>query len=124
MKNEDADYTNTFIKLSEILTDEKKIKFANINGLESWCNGWKERLSKNKQPITESISMMNICNPQVIPRNHKVEAALLSAEEGNFEQFYDLLEILKNPYKIDEKAKPFQKPPTPDEQVHETFCGT
>ena len=124
MKNEDADYTNTFIKLSEILTDEKKINLVNINGLESWCNRWKERLSKNKEPIAESISMMNINNPQVIPRNHKVEAALLSAEEGNFEQFYALLKILKNPYKVDEKAKIFQKPPTPDEQVHETFCGT
>ena len=67
---------------------------------------------------------MNISNPQVIPRNHKVEAALLSAEEGNFEQFYALLKILKNPYKVDEKAKIFQKPPTPEEQVHETFCGT
>ena len=70
----------------------RKINLANINGLESWCNRWKERLSKNKEPIAESISMMNISNPQVIPRNHKVEAALLSAEEGNFEQFYDLLE--------------------------------
>ena len=45
-----------------------------------------------KSQLAESISMMNISNPQVIPRNHKVEAALLSAEEGNFEQFYDLLE--------------------------------
>ena len=50
-ENEDADYTNTFINLSQILTDEKKINLANINGLESWCNRWKERLSKNKNQL-------------------------------------------------------------------------
>ena len=57
MKNKDADYTNTFINLSEILADEKKINLANINGLESWCNRWKERLSKNKSQLLNRFQL-------------------------------------------------------------------
>jgi uncharacterized protein YdiU (UPF0061 family) len=39
-------------------------------------------------------------NPIVIPRNHKVEEALLAANENNLDNFNNLLSVLKIPYII------------------------
>ena len=59
----------------------------------------------------------------VIPRNHQVEKALKAAEEGNYAPTKRLIERLKYPFK--ELANdPYILPPTPDERVYQTFCGT
>ncbi len=124
MKDNNADYTNTFISLSKGLTIQNNSDFCELRGLESWCKQWKTRLVKNKKSINESVSLMDMNNPQVIPRNHIVEATLLDADHGNFEKLFALLDILKHPYKNDPRLAPFQEPPSPEQRVNETFCGT
>ena len=44
-------------------------------------------------------------NPVLIPRNHRVEEALLAAEKGNFTTMKNLLQALENPYEY----KPIQR---------------
>jgi uncharacterized protein YdiU (UPF0061 family) len=64
-------------------------------------------------------------NPVYIPRNHQVEAAIRAAEDHNdFSVFYDLLEVLQNPYQEQQGKEHYRLPPEPEEIVSKTFCGT
>ena len=62
-------------------------------------------------------------NPIIIPRNHKVEEALTEAESGNLHKFKEMLNIVKNPYKIQENNREYQIP-TISKEKYQTFCGT
>jgi uncharacterized protein YdiU (UPF0061 family) len=67
---------------------------------------------------------MLAANPAFIPRNHRVEAALNAAEEGDYGPFYKLLDILQHPYDEQPEAIEFSQPPQPSQRVLQTFCGT
>ena len=69
-------------------------------------------------------ALMRRTNPVVIPRNHRVEAALTAAEAGDLEPVQRLLDVLQTPYRASPAAGPFTQPPAPFEQVLATFCGT
>jgi len=60
-------------------------------------------------------------NPAIIPRNHKVEEALTSAENGDFSVMHNLLNALQNPY--DDSQEEYTKPPA-ESCGYKTFCGT
>ena len=47
---------------------------------------------------------MRVHNPVYIPRNHLVEEALISAVDGSMSKYNKLLEILKNPYEMQENS--------------------
>jgi len=74
------------------------------------------------------LAVMRASNPIVIARNHRVEQALASANEGNLAPLKTLCAALKNPFaEPDPPARPeddLEAPPRPDERVLETFCGT
>ena len=124
MKDNKADYTNTFI----YLMDNKKIKdkiyftetFSKINKKIN------QRILINNVPekIREEIMTKN--NPLVIPRNYKVEEALNTINnENNYELFNDLLDIIKEPYSVKKNTINYQKIPNKlFEKNYQTFCGT
>ena len=66
-------------------------KVYNDNNFINWSNEWKQRILKNNNSKEKSIDLMKMSNPNVIPRNHKVEEALNSANEGNLEILNKLL---------------------------------
>jgi uncharacterized protein YdiU (UPF0061 family) len=74
---------------------------------------------------SEGMLAMQASNPIVIARNHRVEQALAAATTGDLEPLRRLCAVLKNPF---EEPAPgpedFEAPPTREEVVHETFCGT
>ena len=63
-------------------------------------------------------------NPAVIPRNHKVEEALVAAEGGDISRAEALLKALKDPYKDSDRDSSYLSPPAAGERVCQTFCGT
>ena len=65
---------------------------------------------------------MKASNPNIIPRNHKVEEALHAANKGDLEKLNRLLSILSKPYEINETIEEYQLPYYNDE--YQTFCGT
>ena len=67
---------------------------------------------------------MRTVNPAYIPRNHRIEEIIYAALEGNFSPFEKLNDILSHPFDEQIENIEFQKPPLPEEIVHETFCGT
>ncbi len=68
---------------------------------------------------------MRRVNPQFIPRNHLVEAALNAASHRNdFMPFHDLLGVVQQPFQDHPGRESWMQPPRDDERVLATFCGT
>ena len=120
MENNKADYTNTFCYLMNIKIQNYEI-YKDKNFI-NWLNTWQQRLSKNNNSKEQSLDLMKISNPVVIPRNHKVEEALDAAHKGDLKILNRLLSVLNKPYEIDETIEEFQSPSFDNE--YQTFCGT
>jgi uncharacterized protein YdiU (UPF0061 family) len=63
-------------------------------------------------------------NPAFIPRNHRIEQAIVAGTRGDFEPFQTLLRVLARPYDEQPEAAALAEPPEPNERVLQTFCGT
>ncbi|WP_262589597.1 protein adenylyltransferase SelO [Candidatus Pelagibacter communis] len=120
MKNNDADYTNTFCHLMGVEFDDEVYK---NDDFESWTNEWEKRLKLNNSS-DKHLELMKKTNPIVIPRNQKVEEALADADKGNLETMNKLLKVLNNPYSDQENIIEFQKPTPIGNEKYQTFCGT
>ena len=120
MKNNNADYTNTFCHLMGVKIDDEV--YLN-DDFKSWTNEWEKRLKLNNSS-DKHLELMKKTNPVVIPRNQKVEEALADADKGNLETMNKLLKVLSNPYSDQENINEFQKPATIGNEKYQTFCGT
>ena len=123
MQKHKADFTNTFRFLSEdILSGDDIFKTEEFL---IWYKKWKLRLKKESNTFENIKKIMDTNNPRIIPRNHLVEKALKSAEEGDLETFVDFSKIIKNPYSSSiDVPKKYLNPPNDSEKVLQTFCGT
>jgi uncharacterized protein YdiU (UPF0061 family) len=120
MEKNKADYTNTFCYLMNI--DVVNNEIYKDNDFLAWLKNWQNRLLVNNGTKEKSLNLMKNINPTVIPRNHKVEEALLSANDYNLEKMNKLLSVLNNPYNSQQKIKEFQTPSLNND--YQTFCGT
>ena len=123
MQKHKADFTNTFRFLSEdILSGDDIFKTEEFL---IWYKKWKLRLKKESNTFENIKKIMDTNNPRIIPRNHLVEKALKSAEEGDLETIVDFSKIIKNPYSSSiDIPKKYLNPPNDNEKVLQTFCGT
>ncbi len=120
MKNNNADYTNTFCHLMGVEIDNEVYK---NDDFKNWTNEWEKRLKLNYSS-DKYLELMKKNNPIVIPRNQKVEDALADADKGNLETMNKLLKVLSNPYSDQENIIEFQKPTPTGNEKYQTFCGT
>ncbi|WP_193141702.1 YdiU family protein [Meridianimarinicoccus sp. MJW13] len=111
-----ADFTNTFAGLA---TGTAEQAFADPAPLAPWQARHTARLAQQGGADTAA---MGAANPQVIPRNHMIEAMISSGVEGDLAPFRALLETVTRPF--DAAPESFTRPPEPDEEVRQTFCGT
>ena len=117
-----ADYTNSFAALAEG-TEGRGIVGADV-ALTAWLARWRQRLDRQGQSAAESMRLRQASNPAVIARNHRVEAALAAAEQGDFGVMERLLEVLAAPYdhaRVDQEAR---EPAPQGGEAYRTFCGT
>ncbi|BDS08016.1 UPF0061 protein [Oceaniferula spumae] len=84
-----------------------------------WFNQWKVEAAP-----ADRLDAMKAANPVLIPRNHRVEQAIQSGYAGDFSLFHRLNEALQHPFKEREEFADLESPPSPEEVVRETFCGT
>ena len=127
MAENGADFTNGF----RALCDAAEGKYDSIRkelGESTVANDslrrWNERLAREDADPAVRAAVMRLANPAVIPRNHRVEAALEAAVSGNLDPFEDLLQVLASPWEDRTDSAAFRSPPEPHEVVHQTFCGT
>ena len=122
MEKYKEDYTNTFVSL----TYRKNMNSGMFATSEftNWHKNWQERLERQEESIDEAYELMKKSNPVVIPRNHRVEEALKSADNGDFTVMEKLLSILSNPYEYKEEMDEYTELAEPSDLPYRTYCGT
>jgi uncharacterized protein YdiU (UPF0061 family) len=122
MRQRSADFTNTFRSLSKWLVAGDAAAFQ--PGLGPWLERWDARRARQAQSAVEAATLMRAHNPAFVPRNHRVEEALLAATSaGDLSVMETLLEVLANPFDYERDLPKFTEPGT-DHGTYRTFCGT
>ncbi|MCI5038423.1 MAG: YdiU family protein [Donghicola eburneus] len=117
MAHDGADFTNTFRALAE---GTARDQFTNREAFDKWHAEWQQRTASEEDPQ----SLMASVNPVYIPRNHRIEQMIEAAVEGDLAPFKRLMKVLATPFTPQDGAEDLTHPPTDDEVVHRTFCGT
>jgi uncharacterized protein YdiU (UPF0061 family) len=131
MEKNSADFTLVFYYLSLLENQAGKADdvlrqlFNQTEQLDTWLVRWRERLAKETPGASQRQARMKQTNPVYIPRNHQIEAAIRAAEDHNdFSVFDDLHKVLQNPFTLQQGKDQYMLPPSPEQVVHQTFCGT
>jgi uncharacterized protein YdiU (UPF0061 family) len=120
MQEHTADYTNTFRMLCSVAEGG-----AAPAGYDAWVTRWRTRLGQEAHARHTAATLMRAHNPAVIPRNHRVEAAIDAAvHQGDFAPMEALLAVLSTPFDLAPHHGAYSTPPAPSERVYQTFCGT
>jgi uncharacterized protein YdiU (UPF0061 family) len=90
----------------------------------TWAESWRRRLLNDESTPAARASAMRRVNPAFIPRNHRVEQAIVAAMGGDFEPFETMVRVLARPYDDQPECAYLANPPLPEERVRATFCGT
>ena len=110
MARSEADFTNTFCALGQ---DHARDQFLDRAGFDAWEKLWLAR--------GPGLNLMNGSNPAVIPRTHLIEAVIQAGVDGDLGPFHAMLTALTAPFA---KNPVYATPPTDDNRVSQTFCGT
>ncbi len=89
--------------------------------LLDWLESWQAR---HKGGTDDIHAAMRLANPAVVPRNHWIAAAIADAEAGDYALMQRLFQRWQQPADWLAGDEQLAAPPTPDEVVTRTFCGT
>ncbi|EFL88601.1 YdiU family protein [Ahrensia sp. R2A130] len=110
MQTAGSDFTNSFVALEEQRFDQLPAGDWQADLRDVW-----ER--QGGPEFTRS-------NPQIIPRNHRIEEAIAAALEGDMAPFETLRLALADPFEVAPDHQHLTAPPAENEAVLQTFCGT
>jgi len=122
-----ADFTLTFRKLADLLDgdDGPRDQFAAPEEFDAWTTLWIQRLAEEGGDDRNRAASMRAVNPLYIPRNHLVEEALeMGVNSEDFSLFETMLEVLSKPFDDAPQFARYAVPPSTDQIVTQTFCGT
>lgn len=118
-----VDFTLFFRRLTQVAQGgtnaELRELFSDHESFENWFSLWQ----KEHDPA-DGPTAMSAANPIRIPRNHRIEQAIQAGNEGDFTLFHQLVDGLAEPFSENSDFAELEALPTPEEVVHETFCGT
>jgi len=118
-----ADYTNTFRALTFDKLEDTVL--YGTTEFSQWYEKWQTRLGRQQEPKASSHQLMRNSNPALIPRNHRVEAALEAAvKQGDFSVMERLLDVLSIPYAHSPEQADYATLPELSTLPYRTFCGT
>ena len=118
---EGADWTLTLRRLADAVAgDEGGLRplFADFTAMAAWLPRWRARL------LPDAAAQIRRVNPLIIPRNHKVEEALVAADAGDLAPFHALLAQITDPYREGPDREAFALPAPQGFGDYVTFCGT
>jgi protein adenylyltransferase len=130
MADNEADFTLTFRRLGDAAMDPAadqavRALFVDPAAYDGWAVRWRARLQEEPRDGAARRAAMSTVNPAFIPRNHRVEAAIEAAVQGNdFRPFEELLLVVSRPSDDQPGFQHYAVPPEPHERVEQTFCGT
>jgi uncharacterized protein YdiU (UPF0061 family) len=128
MAQHQVDFTLMFRRLCDVAggaADETvRELFVDPTVFDEWAMKWRARLAEEGGDVAVRVAAMRAANPAYIPRNHRVEEAIVAATAGDFAPFETLAKVLAHPYDDQPEFADYQKPPREDQIVRQTFCGT
>jgi uncharacterized protein YdiU (UPF0061 family) len=130
MATNTADFTLVFRRLCDAAAGPAadgpvRDLFIDPTSFDAWAAAWRARLAAEGGDAMERRAAMRRENPAVIPRNHRVEAAIEAAvERGDLAPFEALHAALATPFDDPTGPDDYAAPPPPDQRVYRTFCGT
>ncbi len=122
MQESRADYTNTFRALT--LDKYEDMEMFKATDFIEWRERWQKRLERQGKTKADIGKLMMKSNPSVIPRNHRVEAALEAATRQDYSAMAELVSILRNPYEYTPEKEAYASLPPANSCKYQTFCGT
>lgn len=130
LQENQLDFTLSFRTLSKFTTTlpkDKDLYFIKDTKAQKayteFIQNWQKEHKTQNTNIENLKQKLNNKNPIYIPRNHLVQKAIEQSYQGNYELFHKLNEVLKTPFKENPDID-FHLPPTEDNRVTTTFCGT
>jgi uncharacterized protein YdiU (UPF0061 family) len=118
-----ADFTNTFRSLT-FDKPEDTVLFG-TTAFSQWHELWQTRLGRQQEPKASTHQLMRNSNPALIPRNHRVEAAIEAAvNNGDYNVMERLLDVLSSPYAHSPEQAEYSTLPALSSSPYRTFCGT
>jgi len=126
-----TDMTLSFYELSKLNlnteTNDSDLTsmFTDKNTIDLWLQKWRLRLKNESSQDKERQKLMQSVNPVYIPRNHIINRAIIEAEDNNdFSLFHHLHAALEKPFTHNSKFIKCKQPPSAQEIVTKTYCGT
>ncbi len=131
LQHEERDYTISFRLITDALKADLTVADFTAKTSDSfghWYENWREYVSND-----EALPMMEVANPQVIPRNHDVEIQLARIEDNlddfiakgeSYQLFSEYMNVLAKPYSITDKTERYQHVASDGDRHYRTFCGT
>jgi len=112
MARDGADFTNTFRGLAG---GGARDEVMDREGFDGWAARWRA--------LGPDEGLMARTNPQVVPRLHLIQKVIEAAYVGDDGPFHALQAAVTRPFEA--PADPaYLRPPSEDEAVERTFCGT
>ncbi|MEM9691752.1 MAG: YdiU family protein [Myxococcota bacterium] len=123
-----VDFTLFFRRLTDLVQGGGEASlielFEERTVAEGWLERWRAQAEREPEPLEARLEAMKTHNPIFIPRNHRVEEAIVAGNRGDFGPFRRLVEVLQQPFIEQREHADLEAPPRPEEVVHQTFCGT
>jgi protein adenylyltransferase len=87
-----------------------------------WLRAYIVRLNQDERNDSERKAAMNAVNPKYVLRNYLAQLAIDKAEEGDYSEVNELLDVLRNPYDDQPDKERFAKK-RPDWARHRAGCS-
>ncbi|NVK35904.1 MAG: YdiU family protein, partial [Rhodobacteraceae bacterium] len=128
LKLQSVDYTGFFRRLAKYVNSGAQAALHPVvdapEKLDDWLQRYDKRLAEEALDRAEISEAMNKVNPIYIPRNHKVEEALVASHDGDMSLFDKLLDVLETPFEERSGCEDYAKPAPSETPAYVTYCGT
>ncbi|MBO3761090.1 protein adenylyltransferase SelO [Ciceribacter sp. L1K22] len=125
MHQGEADFTLAFRALGKLAGGVEEGGFTALLSAPADPAPWLARWHMRRGATSSEVqAAMEAVNPAVIPRNHRIEEAIQTATYDDFSFFERLHAALAEPYAEKPAYADYLIPPTPEQVVTRTFCGT
>lgn len=117
-----ADFTVFFRRLTQIAAGADDALLASVvtaDEASATLAHWRQRAGD-----TPDIAAMQRTNPIRIARNHRIEEAILAGNAGDLSKAKRLVAAVQAPFSEGQDYADLEAPPSDEEEVRQTFCGT
>ena len=77
---------------------DKKKQQESAPQFQAWLDRYAARVRREELPAAERRARMNAANPRYVLRNYLAQQAIDRAEQGDYSEIHELLEVLRRPY--------------------------